>query len=221
MTGRTLVWDPFVRLFHWALVALIGFLWWSGEAGGMDIMEWHMLAGQAVLALLLFRLLWGLAGTRTARFREFLRGPRAVWRESAAMARGEAPAHTGHGALGGWMVVVLLATVTVQAASGLFASDDLFTSGPLTHWVGSATEEFLTGIHHDAFDVLLWLVGLHLAAVLVVYPLRFRLNLIRPMVTGYKRLAGAGIAVTAGVWGRGLALLAVSAAAVAAVIRWG
>jgi cytochrome b len=221
MPGRTLVWDPFVRLFHWALVALIGFLWWSGEEGGMDLMEWHMLAGQAVLALLLFRLMWGLAGPRTARFADFLRGPRAVWREIAAMGRGDPPCHTGHGALGGWMVVVLLATLAVQAGSGLFASDDLFTSGPLTHWVGSDSEEFLTGLHHDAFDALLWLVGLHLAAVLVVYPLRFRLNLVRPMVTGYKRLAGAGIALTAGVWGRGLALLAVSAAAVTALIQWG
>ncbi|MFB6261983.1 MAG: cytochrome b/b6 domain-containing protein [Thiohalorhabdaceae bacterium] len=60
MARPTLVWDPFVRLFHWALVALVGFLWWSGEDGGMAIMAWHMLAGEAVLVLVLFRLLWGL-----------------------------------------------------------------------------------------------------------------------------------------------------------------
>lgn len=218
---RTLVWDPFVRLFHWTLVALIGFLWWSGEQGGMDLMEWHMLAGEAVLALVLFRILWGLLGTRTARFADFLRGPRALKAETADLLRGRAHEHAGHGALGGWMVAVLLAVVAVQAASGLFASDDLFTSGPLTHWVASDTEELLTGIHNDGFDVLLWLVGLHLAAVLVVYPLAARINLVRPMVTGYKRLAATGVTVTAGVWARGGVLLAVSASAVAAVIRWG
>jgi cytochrome b len=221
MPSRTLIWDPYVRLFHWALVALIGFLWWSGEDGGMDVMDWHMLAGQAVLALVLFRLLWGLWGTRTARFGAFLRGPATLWREAAELAQGRSRDHAGHGALGGWMVMVLLAVVAVQAASGLFASDDLFTSGPLTHWVGSDAEEWLTDLHHDAFDVLLWLVGLHLAAVLVVYPLRTGINLVRPMITGYKALPSAGVAVTAGVWLRGGLLLAGSAAAVAAVIRWG
>ena len=221
MPRPTLVWDPFVRLFHWTLVALIGFLWWSGEEGGMDLMDWHMLAGEAVLALVLFRLLWGFLGTRTARFGDFLRGPRAVLRETAALARGRPAEHAGHGALGGWMVAVLLAAVAVVAASGLFASDDLFTSGPLTHWVASDTEELLTGVHHDGFEVLLWLVGLHLAAVLAVYPLAARVNLVRPMVTGYKRLAAAGVAVPPAVWARGLGLLAASAGLVAAVIRWG
>jgi cytochrome b len=221
MPSRTLVWDPYVRLFHWALVALIGFQWWSGEDGGMTVMDWHMLAGEAVLALVLFRVLWGLAGPRTARFADFLRGPRTLAAETAALARGRPPAHAGHGALGGWMVVLLLAVVAVIAGSGLFATDDLFISGPLSHWVSSATEDWMTGLHHDAFDVLLWLVGLHLAAVLVVYPLRARVDLVRPMITGYKRLAAAGVAMTPAVWVRGAVLLAASAGTVAAVIRWG
>mgnify|MGYP000341303329 CR=1 FL=1 len=220
MARPTLVWDPFVRLFHWALVALVGFLWWSGEDGGMDIMAWHMLAGEAVLVLVLFRLLWGLWGTRTARFADFLRGPRAVMAETAALVRGQARPHEGHGALGGWMVMVLLVTVAIQAASGLFASDDLFTSGPLTHLASSATEEFLNQVHHTGFDSLLWLVGLHLAAVLVVYPLWARINLVRPMITGRRPLGADGVRVTPAVWARGLILLGLSAAAVTAVVRW-
>lgn len=220
MSSRALVWDPFVRVFHWSLVALFGFTWWSGRQGLMW-MDWHMLAGEAMLALILFRLLWGVLGPRTARFADFLRGPRAVFAELRDLLRGRAHAHVGHGAAGGWMVLVLLGLVLVEAVTGLFASDDLFTSGPLTHWVSSSTEGTLTGLHNDLFEWLKWLVGLHVAVVVAVYPLLARADLVRPMVTGYKRGAERGIALTAGLWLRGGLLLAASAAAVIALIRWG
>jgi cytochrome b len=220
MSSRALVWDPFVRLFHWSLVALFGFAWWSGREGLMW-MDWHMLAGEAIIALILFRVLWGLFGPRTARFSDFLRGPRAVLRELADLAGGRAHGHVGHGAAGGWMVVLLLVLVFVESVSGLFASDDLFTSGPLTHWVAADTEGFLTWLHNDLFEWLKWLVGLHVAVVVVVYPLLTRADLVRPMVTGYKRTSAAGVALTRGVWLRGGVLLAASAALVTAVIRWG
>jgi cytochrome b len=220
MSGRVLAWDPFVRLFHWSLVALFAFTWWSGRQGLMWL-EWHMIAGEAVIALILFRLLWGLFGTRTARFADFLRGPRAALAELADLFRGRSHAHIGHGAAGGWMVLVLLALVLVESVTGLFANDDLFTTGPLTHWVSSATEGTMTGLHNDLFEVLKWLVGLHVAVVVLVYPLLARMDLVGPMVTGYKRADGDGVTMTAGLWLRGLVLLAVCAGAVYAVIRWG
>lgn len=220
MSSRTLVWDPFVRLFHWSLVALFGFTWWSGRQGMMWL-DWHMIAGEAVIALVLFRILWGFFGTRTARFSDFLRGPRAVVAELGDLLRRRGHAHAGHGAAGGWMVLVLLALVLVEAVTGLFANDDLFTTGPLTHWVSSATESTMTGLHNDLFEVLKWLVGLHVAVVVLVYPLLVRTDLVRPMVTGYKRTGDAGVGLSAGVWLRGGLLLAASSGAVYAVIQWG
>ena len=123
------LWDVPVRAFHWLLIALIAFSWWSGENHEM---EWHRTSGYAILALVVFRLFWGLAGGRTARFARFVRGPRAV----IAYVRGGAGAAPGHNPLGGWSVVAMLATVAAMVTAGLFAVDvDGLESGPLADYV--------------------------------------------------------------------------------------
>lgn len=179
------VWDAPLRLFHWSLVGLIGFAWWSGEQG-LEWMDAHMLAGEAVLALVVFRLLWGLVGTRHARFADFLAGPRRLLGDLWSLLRGRPEEHQGHGPVGGLMVIVILLLVAGQAGSGLFASDDIFTSGPLAGSVSGETGDFLTEAHAFLFDVLLWVVGLHVAAVVLFYPLVAREDLVRPMITGRK-----------------------------------
>lgn len=175
---RQFVWDLPVRLFHWALVVLIGFSWWSAENYHMD---WHRLSGQAVLFLIAFRLIWGLVGSDTARFAYFLKCPRAI---RAYLADKQAPASVGHNPLGGWSVVAMLAILGMQVVSGLFAVDiDGIESGPLSHLVDFDQGRLASAIHGVCFTVLQALIVLHVLAVLFYLVVRRR-NLIGPMVTG-------------------------------------
>ncbi|HPE59607.1 MAG TPA: cytochrome b/b6 domain-containing protein [Thiolinea sp.] len=159
------IWDLPVRVFHWTLVIGIGFMWFSAETGGLW-MDWHMRAGIFLLALVLFRIVWGLMGSDTARFSRFVKSPvHALGHLKELGSR--APAwHVGHNPLGAWMVVALLLTVLVQAVTGLFASDDIMVEGPLYGLVSSAFSGRMTGLHHQVFNLLLLLVVLHVAAVL-------------------------------------------------------
>ncbi|MCW5603315.1 MAG: cytochrome b/b6 domain-containing protein [Burkholderiales bacterium] len=178
------VWDLPVRLFHWMLVLLIGFSWWSGE---QQWMTWHMWSGYAILALLLFRIVWGFVGSTHARFGDFLYGPGALIRYLKTLPSRTAAKFAGHNPLGGISVVLILLCVAVQAGTGLFANDDIFTEGPLTKWVSKDVSDFLTTVHKYNFDVLLVLAGIHVAAVLY-YLLYKSENLIKPMFTGHKLL---------------------------------
>ena len=186
--ARIYVWDPLVRLFHWSLLVLIAFSWYSAETGG-NWMQYHMWSGYAVLTLVLVRIAWGFLGTSYARFGSFVHPPRAVIEDLATLHRREGRRHVGHTPLGGVNIVLLLLCLLVQAGTGLFANDDIFTEGPLYRWVGKDTSDWLTMIHHYNFNVLLALIGLHVAAVLY-HLVRRRENLIAPMVTGYKKIAG-------------------------------
>lgn len=215
----TAVWDWPVRVFHWALVALLAACWATAEAG-VDYMHWHMRCGYAVLTVVLFRLLWGLIGSDSARFAGFVRGPRAVWRYARAWF-GARPLHyLGHNPLGGWMVLALLGLVATQAGTGLFANDDIYNEGPLARLVSGDTSALLTAIHKINFNLLLAAAGLHVAAVLL-YLWRGE-NLLRPMLNGRKPpgdyVDRAGW--SAPLW-RALACLALAAGAVAALLWLG
>ena len=206
------VWDWPVRLFHWLLVSLLAAAWITAEAG-IEYMHWHMRCGYAVIALLLFRLLWGVWGSGSARFGRFLRGPGAVLGYARAWFSRRPRHFLGHNPLGGWMVVVLLALLAVQAVSGLFANDDIFNEGPLMAWVSKDTSDWLTFIHKRNFDVLLVAVGLHVVAVML-YLVRGD-NLLKPMLTGRKPPGDYADQppVLAPLW-RAALLMAVSAGAV-------
>ncbi len=170
------VWDLPTRLSHWVLTGLIGFSWWSAKN---DHMDWHVWSGFGILTLLLFRLLWGLFGSSTARFAGFVRGPKAVLGYLRGEWRG-----IGHNPLGALSVLLLLAATMVQVAMGLFSSDeDGLVSGPLAQWVGFEASEQITELHEDFFNVLLVLIGVHVAAILF-YALFKRRNLLGPMITG-------------------------------------
>ena len=178
------VWDLAVRLFHWSLVILVVTSVTTGLTGG-NAMNWHERSGIAILALLLFRWSWGFAGSSTARFSDFLNGPRKVLDFLVVVLRNR-PAHVvGHNPLGGWMVLFLMVSLTLQAATGLFADDEIFTTGPLAHLVSGSTTSLLTSIHDTNAWVLITLVGIHVAAVLFHLLVRHE-NLVRAMVTGRK-----------------------------------
>lgn len=183
---RIRVWDLPTRLFHWALVVLVAISWISAEIGG-NAMEYHMWSGYAVLTLVLFRLLWGVVGSQTARFTDFIRGPGAALRYLRQLFGRNGVAHVGHNPLGGWMIVALLVGLLVQAGTGLFANDDIMTQGPLSRKVSKDTSDWLTGIHDANFELLLTLIGIHIAAVLFYWIVK-RDNLIVPMITGRRRV---------------------------------
>ncbi len=188
MARRVRVWDLPTRLFHWALVALVASSFVTGKVGG-NAMTWHLYSGYAILALVAFRIVWGFVGGRESRFATFVRGPGAVLRYARTLADRAAPRHAGHNPLGGWAVVLMIASLATQAGTGLFASDDIFVEGPLAAKVSGATVTLLTRIHNWNQWVLIVLVSLHVAAI-AFYALFKRDNLVRPMVTGCKTLDG-------------------------------
>jgi cytochrome b len=180
------VWDWPVRLFHWSIVALVATAIVTAYVGGAA-KEWHMRAGYGVLAMVLFRVLWGFAGTRHARFASFVRGPRAAVRYARLFARRAPPVAVGHNPLGGWSVLALLLALLVQAGTGLFANDDLLMEGPLVKLISDALSDRITTLHHLNVWAIGILVGMHLAAVFSHWAVA-RENLVRPMLTGRKRL---------------------------------
>lgn len=180
-TARIQVWDLPIRLFHWGLVALVVVLWVSGQWGKLDL---HMLLGSWALALLLFRWAWGFVGSPTARFSQFVRGPRAVLGYLAA-ARAGAVRSIGHNPLGAFSVLALLGLLSVQAVTGLFTSDDIFSEGPLAHLASGKVVALMSTIHRIGAKLLLALVAVHLAAV-AFYTLVKKDDLVPAMITGLK-----------------------------------
>lgn len=178
---KILVWDLPTRLFHWLLVAAVAGAWISGEKEAFD---WHMRFGYLALGLILFRILWGLIGSETARFSSFLRGPRDIAHHVAELrAPGRLAPHVGHNPLGALAVVGLLALVGIQAASGLFTSDGVLTDGPLVAHVSGRVAALARTIHLNNFNILLAIIALHVLAIFAYAGLK-RLDLVRPMVTG-------------------------------------
>jgi cytochrome b len=173
------------RLFHWTLVLLFGFSWWTAET---DRLDWHMLSGYAILVLVLFRIYWGLVGSESARFGAFVKGPRAFLAYAARLAdRTETPS-LGHNPMGGWSVVAFLALLLLQAGLGLFAIDvDGLNAGPLNDLVSFDAGRRIAGLHYRVFNLLLVLTALHVAAI-AFYAVYRRENLIAAMTTGVKRV---------------------------------
>ena len=179
------VWDSPTRLFHWAIVLLIAFSYVSIQK---DWLQLHFLSGYAILALLLFRLVWGFVGSETARFRSFLRSPIEGFRHLAQFGRREPDTEIGHNAAGGWMVLVMLAILFAQVGTGLFShEDDGVFEGPLAHRIAKTASTQVTGLHGTIFNIILGLVALHVIAI-VAYAVVKRHDLVRAMVTGRKRL---------------------------------
>ena len=171
------VWDLPVRLFHWSAVAFVGLRWWSGKNGFDRV---HFWSGYTLLFLLVFRILWGFAGSSTARFATFVKGPAAV---ADYLRRGDV-ARVGHSPIGALSVLAMLLALLVQIATGLIQIDDEdFIEGPLSGLVGYDTAVLAHGVHEASFNVLLGLIALHLLAIAYYHLVRGR-SLVRPMVTG-------------------------------------
>jgi len=203
-----LVWDLPLRVFHWALVALVTAAITTGLLGG-PWMAWHGRAGQAIAGLLVFRLTWGLWGTRYARFRQFLPTPGRVW----AYLRGRWHGH-GHNPLGALSVFAVLALLIFQVTTGLLGNDEIGFAGPWSGWVEEALSLKLTGWHKLAAKALYAWLGLHLLAI-GVYTLWLKRPLLQAMLTG--RAPGA-LASSAGRVSWVLAAVSVALAGAAQVL---
>jgi cytochrome b len=203
------IWDAPVRIVHWAMALLLPLAWWAAEAGHM---VWHYRFGFALLGLLVFRLIWGFAGSSTARFASFVRSPRRV----IAYLRGGKDHIHGHNPLGGLSIVALLAVLALQIGLGLFAENgNGRKAGPFADLIAPGAAHAAGKLHQANFYLLLALIGLHIAAVLF-YLLVRRDNLITPMLTG-RRPAPAG---TRSVTTAPAARLFLAAAIAAGVALW-
>ena len=183
--GKVLVWDLPTRLFHWLLVILVIISFVTVKIGG-NAMQYHEWSGFTILALLLFRLVWGFIGSRESRFVTFVHRPAKVFRYAVKVLRPDSRLYLGHNPLGGWSIIAMLSCLMLQTGTGLFANDDIVTEGPLFKWVSKATSDWLTRVHKLNKEVLIGLVAIHILAVLF-YLFYKRENLVMPMVTGYKQ----------------------------------
>lgn len=179
------VWDLPTRLFHWALASCVLFLAVSGSMGG-GAMVWHFRFGYAVLALLVFRLVWGVVGGRWSRFVSFIYGPRTVL--DYLRGRGKPEHSVGHTPLGAASVFAILGILIAQVGTGLMSDDEIAYAGPLSSRVSSATVSLASHYHTNIGKwLLLALVAMHIVAI-GVYLFRSH-NLIGSMVDGDKTVA--------------------------------
>jgi cytochrome b len=197
---RIRVWDPLVRIIHWGLVCAFATAWFTAE----DIQPVHQLAGYAAAGLLALRMVWGLFGSRYARFAQFVRGPAQTLSYVGDMARGRERRYLGHNPAGAAMIVAILATLSgtvftgwlletpdraaaavgqVQIVAPAFADDDGY---PESRAAGPLKE-----VHELLANLMLLLVAVHIGGVALA-SFRHRENLVRAMVTGRKRPPAPG-----------------------------
>jgi len=167
------VWDPLVRIFHWSLAGLFAFAFLTGD-------EWqqpHELAGYVIAGLIAVRLVWGVIGSRHARFSNFVYGPSTAAGYVADTVRMKARRYLGHNPAGGLMVIALLLTVALISLSGWMMTLDAYWG-----------LEWVEDLHEASAFAALGLIGLHVGGVLVA-SLEHGENLVRAMITGRKRSA--------------------------------
>jgi cytochrome b len=210
---RVYVWDLPTRLFHWSLALLVVGAFVTQKIGG-NAMVWHGRIGLAILGLLVFRIVWGFAGSTYARFTAFVRGPSAIRDYLAGRWQG-----LGHNPLGALSVLALLSVLAWLAATGLFANDDIAFEGPLYALIGKAGSDRLTGLHKFVEPLLILVVLLHIGAI-AFYARVKKDNLVKPMLSGWKdgatgenarggsfiaflvaaAIAGGAVAAASGLW---------------------
>ena len=214
------VWDLPTRIFHWTLMACVLGLIVTGQIGG-SAMDWHFRLGYTVLALLLFRLLWGFVGGHWSRFVNFLYSPATLLRYLRSR---NSPGHEiGHSPLGALSVFALLLMLLLQVGTGLISDDEIATSGPLARLAPGAWVSLATSYHAKLGKlIVIALALLHMAAI-AYYRLHHGKNLVRAMLVGDKVLdTPAAIASRDDARSRALAavLMALCAGLVVALLAW-
>ena len=175
------VWDIPLRLFHGLLALTVSLAWLTGDSGP-DWLERHIVIGQFVLGLLLFRFVWGFIGTDTAMYKNFIPGPRQLKADLAGRWQGE-----GHSPVSGIAVVVITLTLLLQCLSGLVAfNDELDIYGPLYMLMNKSWIAVGQSLHHYGQYSVAIIVATHLLAIFLIYLAKGK-SFIVAMVTGGKR----------------------------------
>lgn len=168
--NRILVWDLPTRVFHWLLAVSFAGAFLTSESERLANL--HVTLGYTMLGLVGFRVIWGLLGSRYARFGAFLFGPSAVARYLASVARLRPEHHLGHNPAGSWAIFLLLTLTVLTGASGY-----------LCYWdIGG---DLLEETHEALANTMLVVVAVHVAGVLLSSLLHHE-NLVASMVTGRK-----------------------------------
>ena len=178
------VWDIPIRVFHWLIVALVAAAYATWR---LNWMVWHGWVGDALLTLLLFRLLWGFFGGETARFSRFVTSPRIAFRHLRYALRREPDRQVGHNPAGGWMVLILLVLLLAETLTGVYIANDVADEGPLTEIVPAWAANAIASLHAILWDALLVAIVLHILAIAGFAAIKGQ-NLLRPMITGTKVL---------------------------------
>jgi len=180
---RLKVWDLPIRAFHWLLAGLVSYQLFSAlSEGGPE--ELHLTIGYILMALIIFRVLWGILGSHTARFTQFLHPPSKVF--NYVRQPETTPQSPGHNPLGGYSVLLMLTLISVQIATGLLCDDEIMLSGPLSQYFSQTTISISNQIHEINAKLLVFVIGLHTVAIFW-YQIIKRIDLITPMVTGFSR----------------------------------
>jgi cytochrome b len=212
---KMLVWDAPTRLFHWvtAVLVLAAYITWR-----LDWMNWHAKAGYAVLTLVFFRLLWGFAGSDTARFSRFVASPWFALIHLTEAFRREPDRQVGHNPAGAWMVLLLLGLLFGETLSGLYVANDVADQGPFTELIPARIANAITALHWIFWDLLLAAIALHVLAI-AIYAIAKGHNLLTPMITGRKNLPPDAPRPRIGSLVRAGILLGASALAVAVLVN--
>ena len=185
------VWDLPVRISHWLLVTLITFQFLSVKVldEGMitNVMQWHFYAGYACLAIVIFRICWGVLGTHYAKFSQFVLSPINTVRYLRGTGLQN---YVGHNPAGAYSVLILLSLILAQSISGLFTTDDIFNDGPYYGVLNDFFQSVANFIHHSMVYVLLGFIVLHIVAILF-YKIKHKKHLTRAMITGRKTVTKA------------------------------
>lgn len=180
------VWDRTVRIFHWTVVVLFASAYLTGEKHQN---EWHLLIGYTITPFIVWRLIWGFAGSHYARFKTFTFPATETIDYLKGMLRGHPPHYLGHNPAGALMMLALLTLLTALAVTGLALAGTLEFEGPLLALNAVMSDEqvyTLMDIHSVVAHIALILVVLHIIGAIVA-SIQHRENLVRAMVTGLKR----------------------------------
>ena len=182
---RVKLWDPALRIFHWALVFFVVVGWGLGEFGP-NIMTLHFYCGYAICALLAFRIIWGFVGSPAARFWHFIYGPKTTLGYASKMFKREPSYWPGHNPIGALAAYALLGLLIAQVATGLTADpDDFVNVGPLAQYVGYDNAVQSNRLHALIAKLILFMVVVHLSAI-AFYKIWKREDLVTPMINGWK-----------------------------------
>lgn len=184
MSKHALIWDLPLRLFHWLFAVTVIASWYTSDQDN-DLIELHMQLGYFALGLLIFRIAWGFFGTKHSLFSSFFPTPKRVLLYIKALKNGEINKSSGHNPLGSLMVFMMILLISLQAISGLFINDDVFSSGPYYGSVSKEVEQIMMFLHHNVFDLMIAAIVFHLLAI--AYYVRIKKqSLILPMISGKK-----------------------------------